>query len=315
MGEDTTNDRLAEHGAGEAMVCGLDVEIEPPEEADDTPTVHVRPGFAFDSCGRPIVVADDTAEKIPAEKLGGDGVSVFIEYAASKTESVPVSGSEEAFKEEFPSNSLQETITISFESGPPNEQKPVPVDRVRFPPRGDEIDSSDDALQELLVSYHRSQEEDDSGDGRRSLPCDTPESPKVFLGHFTQQNGSWTLDTEDGEASERNSHLYTNDMLSAGLVSHATDFENPHETGIEVLDPDDGDVDALVSLENTDDKVELHSRSETLQIIPDPDTNRIEFELTGVLQELGGFLEEDRDIDTVGDLLDRLDATEQLLDR
>ena len=239
-------DTLAQHVTGEGIVCGLEVEIKPAEGNGDTPTAVVGPGLAFDSGGRPIVVADETHEEIPGGVLQGEGVSVFIKQTTCKMESVPIPGSEDACKEKCNYNRLREAVGITFTSGPPDQQKPVPIDHVDFPTRetlrfdeteGDEIKPTDNALQELALSYHR-RLEDDPGEGQY-LPCDTGSDGEVFIGYFRQQDDeSWSpveASTGDGEPRP---HVYTNDMLYAGLAKHATDFGNPHEVALDLERPE-----------------------------------------------------------------------------
>lgn len=293
-------DTLTQHVTGEGIVCGLDVEIEPAEGAGDTPTAVVGPGLAFDSSGRPIVVADDTPEEIPSAKLGGNGVSVFIEHATCKTESVPIPGSEDACKEECDYNRLRETVDITFERGPPGEQKSVPIDRVdTIPPDGDDflpdvtegetITPTDDVLHELARTYNLPREEDT--DELRYRPCNTAGDGAVFVGYFKEQDdGSWSHD-ENSDDSEPRPHVYTNDMLYAGLADHTFDFENPHYTSLEVSNLDNG---ATVGIEPTKD-VTLTSSDDSVSITANDDERTLD--LTGAggsgLGPLEAYLRED----------------------
>lgn len=337
----TRLDTLTRHVTGTGIVCGLGVEIEPRGTADETPRAIVGSGIAIDAEGRQIVVTERTPKEIPGDKLTGDGVSVFIEQTTCKTESVPATGSEDACKEECDYNRLRETFEISFEVGPPGssdpqdeqaQQKPVRVDRVSFPSRsmlgddgtGDESADTetaesgptDDALHDVAQSYHRQQEADSGTGGFRD--CGPTGHERVFLGHFRNQDGSWESTAEagadDSDSGEPRPYVYTNDMLYAGLLEHATDFENPHEVAMTVLGGND--VDALVSIESLDDAeeaVELHSPAGTIQITPKPD-RRVEFELAGELRERLDALEE-LDPEALESLIDRTEELDSLLDR
>ena len=229
---------------GTGIVCGLGVTMEAADDDEGSPTAIVEPGVAVDDCGRQIVVEDPDRIDVPATTAGGGRVSVYIEYATCKAESVPVTGSEDACGDECEYNRLRQTYRVTFESTLPEEQKPVPVDRVELPSLeavreaggDDQVEPGDDVLHELSRSYHAT-EDGDSG----VRTCDTATDGRLFLGTFTEESdGSWTP-----TAAEPRPYVYSNDMLHAGLVDHVTDFGNPHDVvaSVDGVAPVDGDVD------------------------------------------------------------------------
>ncbi|MFD1686081.1 hypothetical protein [Halobellus litoreus] len=237
---------------GSGIVCGLEVDVEAASDDAGSPTAVVEQGVAIDACGRQIVVEDRDRIEIPPSIAGNGRVSVYIAYATCKKESVPVTGSEEACGDECEYNRLQQTYQVTFEASPPATQKPVPVDRVELPTLdkvretgGDDgVAPGDDVLHELSRSYHEAA----NGDGR-ILSCQSvvaaqnATDDRLFLGSFTERSdGSWAPATQDTEPRPQ---VYTNDMLHAGLIDHATDFGNPHDVvaTVDEVAPVEGNVD------------------------------------------------------------------------
>jgi hypothetical protein len=253
---------------GAGIVCGLEVDVEAATDDGGSPTAVVEPGVAVDGCGRQIVVEDQDRIDIPAGTAGTGRVSVYIAHATCKTESVPVTGSEDACGDECEYNRLRQTYEVTFDGSPPEGQKPVPVDRVELPTLAkvraaggdDQVAPDDDVLHELSRSYH----ETVTGDGRirscqsiveSQTATDDGQSQsaaddKLFLGTFTEQSdGSWAPAADN---TEPRPYVYTNDMLHAGLVDHVTDFGNPHDVvaTVDGAAPVDGNVD-LTSTDNS----------------------------------------------------------------
>ncbi|WP_136591240.1 hypothetical protein [Salinigranum halophilum] len=237
---------------GVGIVCGLDVDVEAATDDSGSPTAVVDPGVAVDGCGRQIVVEAQERIDIPAGTAGGGQVSVYIAHATCKTESVPVTGSEDACGDECEYNRLRQTYRVTFESTPPGAQKPVPVDRVELPTLDkvratgddDQVAPGDDVLHELSRSYHAATNDDGRIRTCQSvLESQTETEDRIFLGTFTEQSdGNWAPATDDPEPRP---YVYTNEMLHAGLVDHVTDFGNPHDVvaTVDEVEPVDGDVE------------------------------------------------------------------------
>ena len=257
---------LAGHVLGEGVVCGLETTV----TADDGGvTVTVEPGVAVDSHGR-VVVVDGTdkvpfaAEEVPAE----GGFSLFVELDPCHAEKVPIPGSQDACSENCEYNRVVEDYDLRLVAGPPAERKPIP--EVEFPTKEDLAaeDSGEPhyALSTPARSYYGREE-----DGAfRYAGCATGGDPAVFLGYYAEIEGGW----ERQEVTEPRHHVYGNDMLYAAVVSHATDFGNPHDV-----------VTSVDGVEHVDGDVALESADGSVLSEPGDGEGVVNLELSGAIQD------------------------------
>lgn len=218
---------------GEGIVRGL--EVAAVDDAGDGVEVTVEPGVALDGTGRPIVIEHAVTERLPAPSR--DEIHLFVAYDEASKDRVPVPGADHASEEDCTYNRVLETYEVYYRTDPPEHPKSVPA--VELPTGGDGDGDDGAALTELARTYHRTH-----------LSAAGPASdPDVFLGSFERQSGAWV----EADGTARRPYVYTNDMLYAALVRHATDVGNPHEVSAEGVS--DEVLDAIDRLESVDEFV------------------------------------------------------------
>jgi hypothetical protein len=289
---------LAEHVTGEGIVCGLETTV---EAEGDSLVVTVEPGLALDSCGHPVVVETQAKPELDLSAVS-DPTSLYLDYDSCVKETVPVPGAEDACEEECTYNRVLEIYDVSHEPDPPEDLKTV--EAVEFPERGDldstdprnpdSIAGGDDALREIARSYA----EDSEGALRA---CDAGGDHRVFLGRFgTDGDGNWSRRT----GVEGRPHVYTNDMLYAGLTRHAARFDDPHDVTA-------AQAGALVSVEgvsNPGGNVDLRSSDDSVTVAADDDANSVDLTVADRIQDQLSELGE-----RVDDLEERLGGMERQL--
>lgn len=233
---------LTRNVTGWGIVCGLEARIEPGDGPENPPRAIVEPGVAIDGTGRLIVVSEkDSKPLAEGTPSSGDIVSVYVQYTTCLTESVPAHGSEDACKEECDYNRVRETYTIETDAGTPGNQKAIPIERVRLPTAESFLDEDGEvsepdpdhpALHEPAASYH---EPDNLEEDNRVRSCRQPEPDKVYLGSFRRGDEEWSFLSPTDDSVPR-PYVYNNDMLYAGLLDHVTNFENPHEVSVSIVE-------------------------------------------------------------------------------
>lgn len=283
---------LAQHVLGEGIVCGLETTV---EADDETLSVSIEPGLAFDSCGHPIVVETAATEDIDLDEVP-DPASLYISYDDCVRESVPVPGSEDACGEECTYNRVLEIFAIEARS-PPEEFKRVR--EIDFP-GPDEFggsgtpDPENDALRQIATSYAE-------GDDGTLHSCASGGEDGIYLGRFaTGTDDEWSRVTD----AESRAHVYTNDMLYAAIARHAADFDNPHEVTA-------AQTGALVSVEgvsNPGGDVALNSSDGSVSVDGDDAADSVDLRVADRIQDKLSDLAE-----RVNDLEERLGAMERQL--
>lgn len=229
---------IAQHVLGEGVVCGLDTTVTAGD--DGGVDVSVTAGVALDCCGRPVVVDGDDELSFDATEVSkSEGFSLFIELEPCDTEKVPMPGSQDACSENCEYNRVVEDYTIVAVEGRPAERKPVP--EVEFPTQSElaQANTHDDAtephqmLSKAARTYNR---RTDASGALGYVGCDTGGDPAVFLAYYEWSAGAW----EHKPKAEPRHHVYSNDLLYAGLARHAADFDNPHEVHLAVEELEGG---------------------------------------------------------------------------
>lgn len=224
---------------GEGVVCGLEPSVRP---HDGGLEISVSAGVVLDCCGRPVAIEDIEKQRFPESAVPESGdFSLFVELDTCLSEKVTRRGSEDACGESCEYNRVVEDYRLRIAPGPPAERKAVPD--LEFPTVEEKRQMADApsapthrALSKPARSYHES-----DGDGSGIAACRTGGDPAVFLGYFTRENGSWQREP----ATEPRHYVYSNDMLYAAVLSHATDVGNPHDvlTSVDGVEHVDGNVD------------------------------------------------------------------------
>jgi|GEM_PF-5435796 len=323
---------LAQHVTGKGAVCGLSTAVE--QEAPDTPlSVTVRPGFALDCCGRPVLLDTTAHETFGADRLPDPaeaetvdpsaftareetaasemieealreeeeterewppGVSVYIRLKECHAEKVPIPGSEDACREDCTYNRVVEDFEVEIEAGDP--EPPKAVRHVSFPDRED-LEGYDDqrgaaptdpALQFPALTYYGEGggtedgdgDGNEGGDGFHHRDCDEEGDPRVFLGFYARLGDGWEL----LEAAAPRHYVYSNDMLYAAIVRHATDYGNPH--------------DNVESVEGLSGQVGVASPDHTLDVAAAAGANDVELTAGSWLEPLAPYMA-DRALKTV----------------
>ena len=257
---------LAGHVLGEGVVCGLETTV----TADDGGvTVSIEPGVAVDSEGRLVVVDGTdkvpfTAEEVPAE----GGFSLFVELDPCHAEKVPIPGSQDACSENCEYNRVVEDYDLRLVAGPPAERKPIP--EVEFPTKEDLATEDSGEPHHALSTPARSYYGGDENGAFRYAGCATGGDPAVFLGYYAEVEDGW----ERQEITEPRHHVYGNDMLYAAVVSHATDFGNPHDV-----------VTSVDGVEHVAGDVALESADGSILSEPGEDEGVVDLQLSGAIQE------------------------------
>lgn len=228
---------LARHVLGEGVVCGLETGVT--ADADGGVTVSIEPGLAIDHVGRPVVVAEPDEVSFSASDLSSDQdgtpdgeFSLFIAFEGVETEEVPTPGTHDASREDCEHNRVVESYTLAVAPSRPEDRKPIPS--VAFPTHAElsqpnthgDAEEPHQALSEAARSYYGSTDAEEF----HYEGCAAGGDPHVFLGYYVQTSDGW----ERRPVDEPRHHVYSNDMLYAGIVGHAADFENPHEVHLAV---------------------------------------------------------------------------------
>jgi len=204
---------------GSGILRGLS--IDSVEERDGELAVTVEPGVAVDRWGRPIVVEHTTTTTLAPPN--GDEIYLFLSFAESSLESVPVPDVRGASEREHESNRTVEGFELTYRETPP-EREPVP----EADTRGDGASDPVRRARSVGDEYHR----------RNRSSRDDPEDPAILVGAFERDRDD---DWVESDASSPQL-AYDNEMLYAALIDHVTDTENPHETaGTASAEPTDAE--------------------------------------------------------------------------
>lgn len=310
---------LAQHATGEGAVCGLSTSVSQ-ADAESPLEVTVRPGFALDCCGRPVLLETTGHETFGLDELPGPtevemeaeeivtaemerteavaareevvegegdrawppGVSVYVRLKECHTEKVPVGGSEDACREDCTYNRVVEDYQIEIESGDP--EPPKAVREVEFPGR-EELSSYDESVgadpgDPALQKMARTYYGETENGDFHHLDCDEDGDPRVYLGFYARTSDGWEL----LEAAAPRHYVYTNDMLYAAIARHATDFSNPHEN--------------VESVEGLTGRVGVSSPDRTLDVAAAAGPNDVELTAGSWLEPLAPYMA-DRALKTV----------------
>lgn len=264
----------AQHVSGEGVACGLGVTVTDHED-DDGLTVALTPGYALDSAGRPVVVPNETTTEFdPDEVPDADTISVTLHYSECVRESVPIPGSESACEDECAFNRVLEIFDVRIDGGPPPEALRKGVPAVEFPSKSDLSTGGDgtalDPGDPGLATIARSFAEDDG----TAAACETGDGTPVYLGEYEPTDGS-TWRRVSGSVPR--SRVYTNDMLYAATARHTADFENPHQTSLDLRTAEEGQ--AALSIEDdesTDADVAVVSSDATIEVSVNVDAGSLD---------------------------------------
>ena len=193
---------------GSGIVYGI--EVSSVEESESELEVTLEPGLVVDGYGRPIVIEHRTTRTLPLPS--SDDIYLFIMYAETELESVPVPDVSGASSEEYMSNRRVESFELTYQESPPEFEQLPDVDT-------DIADNPDEdtAYRALANRYHQ----------QFRTPVEQVEDPSVFIGSFERtRDGAWI----PGGDTVRRDLVYDNEMLYASLVNHITDTDNPHGT-------------------------------------------------------------------------------------
>ena len=236
--------RQASLVTGQGVVSGLEVDLEEADDPEEAFDVTLRPGYAVDCCGRPVVVPNETTVTVePDDDVDGGSVWVSLAYEECVRETVPVPGSEDACEQECEYNRILEVFDIRLEVPDPDRSPSKPVPPIDFPSKADVEDDADAALDAISREY----ESQDVPVG-----CQNGEAHTVFLGQYSSESDGWERDASE----HARSRVYTNDMLYAALTRHVADFENPHQVSLGIASGETGESDEPEESEELQEVIE-----------------------------------------------------------
>jgi hypothetical protein len=221
---------------GSGIVSGLTVSSI--EESETELEVTLEPGLVVDGYGRPVVVSHRTTKTLPLPS--SDDIYLFVRYAESDLETVPVPDVTGASNEEYMSNRRVESFELTYQESPPEFEDIPDLDT-------DVVDNADEdtTLRSLANRYHQQY---------RSEAKPT-EDPSVFIGSFERtREGNWI----PGPETVRRDLVFDNEMLYAALVNHVADTDDPH--GISDRAGGDGLGDAAAELQAMQDQLDTLTR-------------------------------------------------------
>jgi len=205
---------------GAGVVVGLDVTGV--EEGEGTVRATVTPGVALDAAGRTVVVPEGTGpvtvrrpgvdDPFPPDEVDADGIALTLRYDHCSTERVPAPGNEHADGDGGEYGRVVETFVLEAEpvetddDGDPIPPKPVP--EVSLP--GPEADP------------------DESGRRMAAEGFDRPAGATALVLATVSRNESGDLAVGDVPRPL----VYSNDLVYATAVTHATDRDNPHDVEV-----------------------------------------------------------------------------------
>ncbi|MFC5368178.1 hypothetical protein [Salinirubrum litoreum] len=278
----TARDMLAEQGyhvdrantlarttLGEGIVRGLDVTEVTATDTDFT--AEVAAGVALDSCGRLLVVPESAGSQPVTDADSGEStppstdlVYLYLSYDDCYKQTVPALGSENGCADDCEYNRVLEQFELHYRevlpgtdpADLPRDGKPVP--EVAFPTGAETEADEFAALHRMARSYYEVGDGDKSQEGGASengdprphgdLAAFPDDDRTVFLGAFATDDEGATWTERRGPDRPERPYVYTTDFLHAGLARHVTDFGNPHEVLLSVLDAEsiDGVDDPIV---------------------------------------------------------------------
>lgn len=269
--------------SGEGVLTGLGTTATWDATADEL-TIKVDPGIAYDCYGMPIVVENTATES----EVIGDATTVYVSLRGKdcKEELVPATGAENACADDCEYSHIRESFEVRISTEEPDPGGPPiahDVPEVEFPSKTTVLEDPQEAFRMVSRDYyendsHYADEDADEDpdptriEGPPSKPCD---EPAVFLAAYSRPDGDsddWTL----SDAAHRE-EVHPNHKIWSGLLRHATDFDNPHQThlGLESIDggarvdivgsaEENGHVDLLSGGENV--TVAVDGRQVTLSV-------------------------------------------------
>ncbi|THE64825.1 hypothetical protein D8Y22_10660 [Salinadaptatus halalkaliphilus] len=226
------------HVTGSGVVSGL--EVESFEPVGDGLEVTIRPGFALDGRGRPIVVEQTTTTTLPA--VSSDEIYLFIEYDEVPVETVPVPDTDGAIEADAVPNRLVETFELTHRERPPKTScVPDALDLSAVDPSNGDLDSF---ARDLTNWYHETNRVDP----------ESVDDPAVYLGGYERTaDGSWVEITDESARP----YVYDHEMLFHLLVNHLANTDNPHETPVhEPADPNPDVADIENRLSTLEDSLQ-----------------------------------------------------------
>jgi hypothetical protein len=259
--------------AGEGVLTGLDTTATWDAAADEL-TVAVGPGIAYDCYGMPIVVENTATET----RTLGDETTVYVSIRGRdcKEELVPSTGAENACADDCEYSHIRESFEVLLSTEDPEPGDPplsYELPDVEFPSKEAVEENAQAAFRTVSHDYyendaHYADEEEDPdptrAEGPPSKPCD---NPAVFLAAYSRSDG----DSDDWTLSETRfrEEVHPNHKIWSGLLRHAADFENPHQTHLSLESVDGGARVDVVGSEEAEGHVDLLAGGDNVTVAVD----------------------------------------------
>lgn len=258
--------------SGQGVLTGLDTTATW-DAATDELTIAVHPGVAYDCYGMPIVVENRATET----RTLGDETTVYVSIRGRdcKEELVPATGAENACADDCEYSHIRESFEVVVSTEEPAPEDPplsYAIPDVEFPSKSDVGEDAQAAFRAVSRNYyendaHYADEDEESPagtirvDGPPSKPCD---NPAVFLAAYSRSDGDsddWTLSGDPFREE-----IHPNHKTWSGLLRHATDFGNPHQTHLDLTGIDGGARIDVVGSEEAAGHVDLLAGGENVTV-------------------------------------------------
>ncbi len=195
------------HGYG--TVCGLNAKIS--SVSDEKLEMTLSSGVAIDCCGNEIVVSENVTKEVENwENVDkSSDIYILLKYAECETEPVPNVSNASTCEEECCNSRIEETFSLYATNDKPSEESVFSVISHK--------DTVDEIVKEIKEKYY---------DGKLKEECPSCDKEGVLIAVITKIGSSYEID--ENKTSELRPLLFTNPMLKDLIVSHASDFGNPH---------------------------------------------------------------------------------------
>ncbi len=220
------------HGMG--VVCGLNVKIS--SVSDEKLELNISSGVAVDCCGNEIVIPENATKEVENwENVDkSSNIYILLKYSECETEPVPNVSNTSTCEEECCNSRIQETFSLYATNEEPSKQDVFEVISHQ--------DSPDKVADEIKEKYYG---------GKLKDRCSTCEDEGVLIAVINKDNGDFEIDKD--KTKELIPLIFTNPMLKDVIVSHNSDFENPHRVTAEQT----GALKSIENLENPGGNIDV----------------------------------------------------------
>lgn len=250
------------HGYG--TVCGLEASIVVADE--NKLEISLTKGVAIDCCGNEITVIENN----PVEVENWDKVDknkpiyIYLKYSECETEPVASISSSSTCEEECCNSRIKETFSLYATNDEPELDTVFTVVSHK--------DNTTDILNEIKEKFYEN----------KKTKCSDCQEEGVLITVLTKSGNSFQIDKI--KETELRPLIFTNPMLRDLIISHKSDFDNPHKTTAEQI----GALKTINGIGNTEENkttnVNIVSNDATIEIEGNIEENEIDLKLSPTLQ-------------------------------